>query len=123
MEKEELKKLKYPEVFDDSIKIDWSNFPKFTKDKVGYIEPKQETLEKAGLKHCDLIDKFPVLQNPLFSFKQGAKWQEQRMYSEKEVETLLETLSKVLVYQGNEYVLPLYFSNEIKQVITQFKNK
>jgi len=26
--------------------IDWSGFPKSTKDKVGYVEPKQETLEE-----------------------------------------------------------------------------
>ncbi len=35
----------------------------------------QETLEEAGLKHCELIDNFPALENPLFSFKEGAKWQ------------------------------------------------
>ena len=44
-------------------------------------------------------------------------------YSEEEVEILLETLSKVLVYQGNEYRLPNYFENEIKQTIQQFKKK
>lgn len=49
--------------------------------------------------------------------------QQERSYSEEEVEILLETLSKVLVYQGNEYILPFYFQNEIKQVIEQFKKK
>jgi len=42
----------------------------------------QEILEEAGLKHCELIDNFPALENPLFSFKEGAKWQAERMYSD-----------------------------------------
>ena len=36
----------------------------------------QETLEEAALKHCDMFDKFPALINTLFSFKEGAKWQQ-----------------------------------------------
>ena len=55
---------------------------------------KQETLEEAGLKHCDLLDEFPALVNPLHSFKQGAKWQEQRMYSEEKVYSLLKECIK-----------------------------
>ena len=43
------------------------------------------------------------------------------LYTEEEVEVLLETLSKVLVYQGNEYRLPYYFEAEIEKVIKQFK--
>ena len=43
------------------------------------------------------------------------------LYTEQEVEVLLETLSKVLVYQGNEYKLPHYFEAEIEKVIKQFK--
>ena len=42
----------------------------------------QETLEEAGLKHCELIDNFPALENSLFSFKEGAKWQAERSHSE-----------------------------------------
>jgi hypothetical protein len=52
-------------------------------------EPKQETLEEAGLKHCDILDKFPALINPLFSFKEGAKWQQEQnknLYSEEDLE-------------------------------------
>ena len=45
-------------------------------------EPKQETLEEAGLKHCDILDEFPVLVNPLFSFKEGSKWQEKQTIEE-----------------------------------------
>ena len=43
------------------------------------------------------------------------------LYTEQEVEVLLETLSKVLVYQGNEYKLPQYFETEIKEVIKNYK--
>jgi hypothetical protein len=49
------------------------------------MEFKQETLEEAGLKHCDILDKFPALINPLFSFKAGAKWQQEKSYSEEEM--------------------------------------
>jgi hypothetical protein len=40
---------------------------------VNVEEHKQERLEEAGLKHCNMIDSFPALQNPLFSFIAGAK--------------------------------------------------
>ena len=43
------------------------------------------------------------------------------LYTEEEVAVLLETLSKVLVYQGNEYRLPHYFEAEIKEVIKNYK--
>ena len=56
-------------------------------------------------------------------FIEGAKWQQERSYSEEEVEIILETLSKVIVYQGNDYRLPHYFEFEIEQVIKQFKKK
>ena len=39
------------------------------------ITHKQETLEEAVINHCKLIDDFPALENPIFSFKEGAKWQ------------------------------------------------
>jgi hypothetical protein len=69
----------------------------------------------------------PYVLNGRTPFKEGfmacIKWQQERSYSEEEVEILLETLSKVLVYQGNDYRLPHYFEYEIKQVIKQFKKK
>ena len=43
------------------------------------------------------------------------------LYTEEEVAVLLETLSKVLVYQGNEYKLPQYFEAEIEEVIKNYK--
>ena len=88
-------------------------------------KPKQETLEEfAEREATEFYKKGTVKWN---KFRQlievGAKWQQERSYSEEEVEILLETLSKVLVYQGNEYKLPHYFEYEIKQVIEQFKKK
>ena len=56
------------------------------------ITHKQETLEEAAINHCKLIDDFPALENPIFSFKEGAKWQQERSYSEEEVFELLENL-------------------------------
>jgi hypothetical protein len=78
---------------------------------------KQETIEEAAERL------FPDSSIQKRIFKMGAKYQAERSYSEEEVETLLETLSKVLVYQGNEYRLPHYFEYEIEQVIKQFKKK
>lgn len=43
------------------------------------------------------------------------------LYTEQDVGVLLETLSKVLVYQGNEYKLPQYFEAEIEEVIKNYK--
>ena len=48
----------------------------------------KETLEEAGLNHCDMLDNFPALVNPLFSFKEGAKWQQEqdkKKYSEEDM--------------------------------------
>lgn len=50
-------------------------------------------------------------------FKNGESIQEEK------VELLLETLSKVLVYQGNEYRLPRYFEYEIEEAIKKVKSK
>jgi hypothetical protein len=51
-------------------------------------KPKQR-LEEAGLKHCDMLDEFPALVNPLFSFKKGVEWQQKRSYSEEEAGELV----------------------------------
>jgi hypothetical protein len=77
-------------------------------------EPKQETLLGKTISKKD-ADKD--------SFEDVTKYKIERSYSEEEVEILLETLSKVIVYQGNDYRLPHYFEFEIKEVIEQFKNK
>jgi hypothetical protein len=80
---------------------------------------KKETLEEAAEKWI----RQPKLISDRESFIAGAKWNQERSYSEEEVEILLETLSKVIVYQGNDYRLPHYFEYEIEQVIKQFKKK
>jgi hypothetical protein len=58
-----------------------------------YQEHKQETLEEAKIKH----GKFCIennIENPIFSFDKGAKWQQEQMYSEEEVLTLLLKLNQ-----------------------------
>lgn len=77
-------------------------------------ESKQETLEEAALKHCDMLDKFPALVNPLFSFKQGAKWQQERMYSE-------EDIKQFGLYLGDN--LKKLKGKTIDEIFEQFKNK
>jgi hypothetical protein len=74
----------------EKVLEDWAKSAEY--DKVGPTVDdflnntnKQETIEEAGLKHCDMLDKFPALVNPLFSFKKGAKWQQERMYSEEDM--------------------------------------
>jgi hypothetical protein len=81
--------------------------------------PKQETLEEA-IQKVSNSDEFN--NGALFAY-QWQQQQDKNKYSEEEVQILLETLSKVIVYQGNDYRLPHYFEFEIKEVIKQFKNK
>lgn len=107
-------------------------------------EPKQETLEEAALKHCDMLDKFPALINPLFSFKEGAKWQQdnsninalnfeidalkkqiellkyqqERMYSEEEVISFLQQYR----YDLSSKKTP-NLGDTTKQWFEQFKKK
>jgi len=47
-------------------------------------EPKQETLEEA-------IKKYPLI-NQRIGFKLGVKWQQERSYSEEEVQLMLSKL-------------------------------
>ena len=89
---------------------------------------KQETLGEAAEKYVNYCAGYISENEDLADadrrgFIYGAKWQQEQMYSEEEFEILLETLSKVIVYQGNDYRLPHYFEFEIKEVIKQFKKK
>ena len=52
-------------------------------------EPKKETLDEAAKKQWGNVHRTGVL-----GFIDGAKWQEERMYSEKEVESLLHKFMK-----------------------------
>ena len=94
----------------------------------------KETLEEAAEKHCDIHEKLKgqkykwsaqdrVLYN---TFIDGAKWQAERMYSEKEVQ---ELLIKALTYKDNGDVGNLVtIQNEIRTAnfynwFEQFKKK
>jgi len=59
----------------------------FNKAKISYKEPKQETLEDASWKYNPL----KKLDGEFLrhAFKEGAKWQAERSYSEEEVNNLL----------------------------------
>ncbi len=78
-------------------------------------EPKQEeTLVEAGLKHCDMLDELPALVNPLFSFKEGAKWQAERMYNEDEVLNILYKHTEDLL-AGKKVTLEEWFNQYKKK--------
>lgn len=77
-------------------------------------EYKEETLEEAGLRHCDMLDEFPALANPLFSFKQGAKWQQERMYTEEDLRQAM-----IAVILSNS----IKNSQDITKYIEQLKKK
>lgn len=49
----------------------------------------KKSVDEGAIIHCKMIDKFPALENPMYSFKQGAKWQAKRSYSEEEVWNIL----------------------------------
>ena len=57
---------------------------------------KQETLEEAAENYCSnnhaINEDRAAWQDIEFAFKDGAKWQAERMYSEEEVFELLENL-------------------------------
>ena len=54
--------------------------------QIDWEEGNEETVEEASIKHCNTIDEFPRLENPMFSFKEGAKWQKEQ--SDKELSNL-----------------------------------
>jgi hypothetical protein len=84
---------------------------------------KKETLEEAKIKHT----KFCIennIENPSFSFDKGAKWQQERSYSDEEILPLLEMLQKCKEY----FLLKTdKYSDEradaIIDVMEQFKKK
>jgi hypothetical protein len=79
-----------------------------------YEEPKQETLEEAAERHY-----INCIPSDRHSFIAGAKWQAERMYSEKEVYDLLEkTIEK---FYKHNYTLTKAKMKE--QWFEQFKKK
>jgi len=112
-------------------KDDWiSPMQKFTKKKniidtwlekngdpeINKQLAEQLELEEAGIEHCNLIDNYPQLENPLFSFKTGAKWMAERMYSEEQVLKLLIKCSEWQLPQTEEdvYKIKQWFENNKK---------
>jgi hypothetical protein len=59
-------------------------------------EPKQETLKKASLQYRLLTNNKMGIEQ--VAFESGAKWQQERSYSEEEV---LELLQKALTHQDD----------------------
>jgi hypothetical protein len=96
-------------------------FPKFSNNLYGIIipqgEPKQETLEEAAGNYASKKLQRPItIYNPLESnvaeyvgFIEGAKWQQERMYSEEELE--------VAFFEGRENTL------SFNEWFEQFKKK
>jgi hypothetical protein len=87
-------------------------------------EPKQETLEKAAEKRYPFEDGFQVMDIDIsemlqLAFINGAKWQQERSYSEEEVKSIVnKTVDKFCTF----------FSEDLKQKVAkewfeQFKNK
>jgi hypothetical protein len=80
----------------------------------------KETLEEATKNWITKNSGTKSLLTPEFvreSFKEGAKWQQERMYSEEEVRTAIFTSFLLGVDRGN-------YSKELEdKLIEQFKNK
>jgi hypothetical protein len=65
----------------------------FLKIIIPKEEPKQETLEEAAEKYAKTAEGIDIpYQNGLYyGFVEGAKWQQERLYSEEEVKQIIET--------------------------------
>ena len=79
---------------------------------------KQETLQDAAvINYKKLYEGDPLTQDvPIDAFKQGAKWQQERSYSEEEVKTAF--LDGWQLRDGD-----LTFSKAMKKWFEQFKKK
>ena len=76
------------------------------------IDMKQETLEEAAERYAE-EHKWEE-QDPWFDFMEGAKWQQERMYSEEEVIAFGEFIFKHSL---------LTHTRGVKSLFEQFKNK
>ncbi len=73
-----------------------------------------ETLEEAAEKYnLNSINAFGDYQ----SFYDGAKWQQERSYSEEEVLKLLKSLTCDIIDEGNEQFVEEWFEQFKKQAI------
>jgi hypothetical protein len=76
-------------------------------------EPKQETLEEAAEKYAKQFD-YAEDSSPQLDFIEGAKWQQERMYSEEEVRLMLSESFKAS-QEG--------YNITTDEIIEQFKKK
>jgi hypothetical protein len=94
-------------------------------------EPKQETAEEAAvINYKELYQGEPLTQEvPIDAFIEGAKWQQEKMYSEEEVDTLLEMLKRSIAeinhikhtYKDRGHCVK--YLSDCESAIEQFKNK
>jgi hypothetical protein len=89
--------------------------------KNGYVEPKQETLEEAAENYVRNEPDALLKLICKYSFKDGAKWQDKRMYSEEDL------ISFAHFYFAEEFNSTMQTSKSTKDIFTewlkQFKNK
>ena len=83
---------------------------------IGKETSKQETLEEAFEKNAQYLDDFENKNTYEYGFKDGAKWQQERMYSEEDVKTAF--LDGWQLRDGN-----LPFPKAKKKWFNEFKNK
>jgi len=77
-------------------------------------EPKQETLEEAAKRYTKEEIGLGFYPDIEIAFEKGAKWQQERMYSEEEVIAFGEFIFKHTL---------LTHSKGVKNLLEQFKNK
>ena len=83
-----------------------------------YQEPKQETLEEAAIINCESIT-HPYCDREKAMFIKGAKWQQERMYSEEEVRKLFNQYKNHFSIYRNIQIL----NAEFEEWFEQFKKK
>jgi hypothetical protein len=88
-------------------------------------KPKQETLEEVAERYSNNFTgdegKFAIED-----FINGAKWQQERMYSENEVKGMLYQVGNAMRYKGINYAAYYNYKNvseEVNKVLEQFKKK
>lgn len=91
-----------------------SNFRNKYKIIIPKEEPKQETLEEAFQKYSEYLEDFENKNTYEHGFKDGAKWQQKRSYSEEEV------LEIIRQYALEEHLIT---SSKPDIWFEQFKNK
>jgi hypothetical protein len=86
----------------------------------GALEPKQETLEEAGKNTTKKYINEREKQTAYLEFIAGAKWQAERMYSEEEIEQMINSFEKLCYkYQSNKD----WFPSKKSEWFKQFKKK